>query len=244
MKRKIALLMTMIVVMASVFGLSTVSTFAAGYSVAEIVWVDDSNTAGERPSTITVTDDVGGSFTIDTTKSDSQQQMLSIRSYSATFPDVTNYTKSVTSFDAADGPYFTCTYTYSPNSIDVTVPETINLEADYNGLFITDINVKNNSSTTSVNTVLSAEPYGEWSIVPETTDFTTMGFNEKKFSLGVAEPEGSYFLETLADLSEEPYTFSLSNGSADFILIGMTGPVTEDITNERCVTVSLYITIA
>ena len=126
------------------------------------------------------------------------------------------------------------------NTIDVTVPEVIAFVADENGDFSSNVNIKNNSSTMSVDTVLSAEAYGEWSIVPSTTNFASMGANQKKFSLIAEEPGLSEI-----DLSAGSYSFNVSKqGDADFVLKGKTGPVTENITEERCVTVGLYLSEA
>ena len=125
-------------------------------------------------------------------------------------------------------------------TIDVTVPEVIAFVADENGDFSSNVNIKNNSSTMSVDTVLSAEAYGEWSIVPSTTNFASMGANQKKFSL-IAEESGLSEI----DLSAGSYSFNVSKlGDADFVLKGKTGPVTENITEERCVTVGLYLSEA
>lgn len=250
MKHKIALLMTMIAVIASVCGLSTLSAFAVTGTVAKIVWVDNSDEAGKRPQTIEVTDSKGSSFTISTSGSDTQTQVLSLSS-TATFPDVANYTKTeTTDFSMYDENTlmetytYTCTYTYSTPTeisiIDVTVPEVIAFVADENGDFSSNVNIKNNSSTMSVDTVLSAEAYGEWSIVPSTTNFASMGANQKKFSLIAEEPGLSEI-----DLSAGSYSFNVSKlGDADFVLKGKTGPVTENITEERCVTVGLYLSEA
>ncbi len=258
MKRIIALLMTMIVVMVSVCGLSTLSAFAVSWCNAEIVWVDDSNAAGKRPSTITVTDDVGGSFAIDTTNGDTQFQQLTVRSNSATFPDVDNYTKAIT-VEWSGEPCYTCTYTYSTpteisipiqitmpaateetTDIDVTVPEKISFVADDNGDFSSDFTVENKSSSMAVDTILSATPYGEWKIVSGTTNFASMGANQKKFSLLAEESTASNI-----DLSDSTYTFNIAkSGSQKITLKGKTGPVTDNVVQERCVTVSLYITQA
>lgn len=266
MKRKIALLMTMIVVMVSVCGLSTLSAFAVTGTVAKIVWIDNSDEAGRRPQTIEVADSKGSSFTINTSGSDTQTQVLSLSS-TATFPDVANYTKTETTdfsmYDESTGMEtytYTCTYTYSPptteisipiqltmpaaaeeaTDIDVTVPEKISFVADDNGDFSSDFTVENKSSSMAVDTILSATPYGEWKIVPGTTNFASMGANQKKFSLLAEESTASNI-----DLSDSTYTFNIAkSGSQKITLKGKTGPVTDNVVQERCVTVSLYITQA
>ena len=126
------------------------------------------------------------------------------------------------------------------NIIDVTVPERISFVADDSGDFSSNVNIKNNSSAMSVDTILSAEAYGGWTLVPSSTSFATIGVNQKKFSLIAEEPGLSEI-----DLSAGAYSFNVSKlGDADFVLKGKTGPVTENITEERCVTVGLYLSEA
>ena len=126
------------------------------------------------------------------------------------------------------------------NIIDVTVPEKISFVADDSGDFSSNVNIKNNSSAMSVDTILSAEAYGGWTLVPSSTSFATIGVNQKKFSLIAEEPGLSEI-----DLSAGAYSFNVSKlGDADFVLKGKTGPVTENITEERCVTVGLYLSEA
>lgn len=123
-------------------------------------------------------------------------------------------------------------------NIDIIVPEKISFVANDNRNFTTDVAVKNNSEIIAVNVVASASKYGEWEIVPSTTDFDTMGANQKKFSL-LAKETGS----SLIDLATNTYVFNASQlETVTFALKGETGPVTEDINDEKCVTVSLYIT--
>lgn len=239
MKRKIALFMTMIMVMVSVCGLATVSAFAVPQYTIEVVWDDNSNATGNRPATITVGDG-RDEYTINALDGDSQ--VVGGCFATGDFPDIDNYTKTTTEISTGGDPISRCTYTYTvtsdkSNGIDVTVPEVIAFEADENGDFSSAVNIKNNS-TMSIETVLSAEAYGNWSIVPSSTSFDSMGANQNKFSLIAEEPGLSEI-----DLSAGAYTFSISSlGSADFVLKGKTGPVTENINEERCVTVGLYIT--
>lgn len=239
MRKKIALFMTMVMVMVSVCGLATVSAFAVPQASAEIEWDDNSNAAGKRPATVVVIDDLNNEYTLNALDGDSQYVICAVGTRSVTYPDIDNYTKTLANRTSGDMEEF-CTYTYTGGSstvMDVTVPEVIAFVADENGDFSSDVNIKNNS-TMSIETVLSAEAYGNWSIVPSSTSFDSMGANQNKFSLIAEEPGLSEI-----DLSAGAYTFSISSlGSADFVLKGKTGPVTENINEERCVTVGLYIT--
>ena len=266
MKCKIALLMAFAVALVICFG-SFVSVYAALMpgrvgGGAVIIWNDNSDEAGKRPSTIVITSSDGNSYSVSTAGSNRQSQPL-MGDSSAIFPDIENYTKEETAVNASDydeNVYtYYCTYTYQPNTevsipiqltmpataeeatdIDVTVPEKISFVADDNGDFSSDFTVENKSSSMAVDTILSATPYGEWKIVPGTTNFDTMGANQKKFSLLAEESTASNI-----DLSDSTYTFNIvKSGTQKITLKGKTGPVTDNVVKERCVTVSLYITQA
>lgn len=123
-------------------------------------------------------------------------------------------------------------------NIDITVPEKVSFIANDNRNFSNEVTVKNNSGTIAVNAILSASQYGDWKLVPSTTDFDTMGANQKKFSLLAKETNAN-----VIDLALNTFTFNASQQeTVTFELKGETGPVTEDINDEKCVTVSLYIT--
>lgn len=123
------------------------------------------------------------------------------------------------------------------NDIDVSVPEKISFAADDSGAFDTSFTLKNNNSTKGIETILSAKAYGDWKLVAGTTNFDIMGSNQKKFSLMVTPQTGSN-----VDLSKETYQFdTTAGGSTGITLKGKTGPVSENVVSERCVTVSLFI---
>ena len=263
MKRKIALLMAFAVALVICFG-SFVSVYAAHIpgrvgGGAVIIWNDNSDEAGKRPSTIVITSSDGNSYSVSTAGSNRQEQPLTGYS-SAIFPDIENYTKEETAVNNSDydeNVYtYYCTYTYQPNTevsipiqltmpataeeatdIDVTVPEIISFVADKNMNFSSDVSVKNNSNAIGVKFVLSVIPYGDWKIVSSSVDFSSMLPNQKNISL-FAEDSSQGDI----DLSDGAYGFNVLSGSDySFALKGKTGPVSDNIEREQCLSVIMNI---
>lgn len=121
--------------------------------------------------------------------------------------------------------------------IDVTVPEVITLDVDKSKNYTSAVNVKNNSSTMKVNVLLSATPYGDWKLVSSSTDFSSMTVDQKKLFL-IAEDSSQGDI----DLSASPYSFDLLTSSDNsFNLKGKTGPVSENVEGEQCLTLIMKI---
>ena len=127
--------MAFVVALVICFG-SFVSVYAAPLPErvgggAVIIWNDNSDEAGKRPSTIVITSSDGNSYSVSTAGSNRQSQPL-MGDSSAIFPDIENYTKEETAVNNSDDgenvyTYY-CTYTYQPNT-EVSIPIQLTMPA-------------------------------------------------------------------------------------------------------------------
>lgn len=126
--------------------------------------------------------------------------------------------------------------TVAATSIDVTVPQKITMTAAAGNpaLTITDYTVKNNSTLGTIKVdSLKVTAVPGWTIVEDTTDFTSMAANAQKFSF----MHGTHDFATADTEALSAANTAAPSATATFSFTGKTGVVTSAIEDVQVATV-------